>query len=537
MGGERPQGTDPSWYAVQRLGREPGSDEATDIPETIHRDLFEGFIGGLSIGVVVIDSRSGLLVYANDALGRILAAEPQELLGTQYLDHVAPEDRERIGDYHRRRIQGDPTLPVRYEMLLSSRTGDRRVVDIQISPVRFSDAIMVLMRDVTEEKLFHEPLVHMQKMEGMSDLVGRIAHEFNNLLATVLGHTSLLRSRIGGAGELDDLVQQVEQSTRKARDVMGQLLELGGGRGSFFDRISGDALASRLDQVLAGFPGTAGVSVSLHVPEEPWPVRGDLSLLMQAVLEIVGNATDALEGRGRIGIRIENQDLSERTDAPPGAPPGEVLAISVEDDGPGIPLELRARVVEPYFTTRNEGRHDGLGLTRVFNIAQEFDGALEIGESPSGGGRVTLYIPRGPDPDANLPAVLEVGPVLGRDQLVLVVDDQEYIGEMIEQMLEARNVAVRAMSDPREALLAMEDGAVSPALLIVDARMPGMDGRELALRARRLFPELPIVMTSGFTGVTAMDGEAAGVLSGFIQKPFTMDALLDVVLPLLGREP
>jgi two-component system cell cycle sensor histidine kinase/response regulator CckA len=538
MGDEETRRTPlPSWYAAQRPGGPASPDAGPDTdPGAVHRDLFEGFIGGISAGVVVIDSRTGQLVYVNAAMARILDAEPQAILGSDYLGHVAPEDRERIGDYHRRRIQGDPTLPERYEMLLSTRTGERRVVDIEIAPVRFSDVLMVLMRDVTEEKLFHEPLVHMQKMAGMSDLVGRIAHEFNNLLASVLGHTSLLRSRIGDDGDLDVLVRHVEQATRKAREVMGQLLELGGGRASFFDRIPGGALAERLEQVLEGVGGAEDLRVSLHIAEEPWPVRGDLNLLMQAILELVGNAADALGGRGRIRVRLENLDLSERTAAPAGAPPGQVLAVSVEDDGPGIPRALRTRVVEPYFTTREAAGHDGLGLTRVFNTARQFDGAMEIDESPFGGARVTLFIPRGPAPGANLPVILDAGAGRSPEELVLVVDDQEYIGEMIQQMLESRDVVVRSMSDPREAFAAVRDGVVRPTLLIVDARMPGMDGRELALRVRTLLPELPIVMTSGYTGSTAMDGEAAGVLSGFIQKPFTMDALLGVVLPLLGRE-
>jgi two-component system, cell cycle sensor histidine kinase and response regulator CckA len=520
----------PSWSELQALGRGAGV-------ETIYRNLFEGFIGGIPVGVVVIDSQSGAMIHANEAMGRILDAGLDGIIGTHYLDHVAPEDRERIGDYHRRRLLGDPTLPDRYEMLLSTRKGARRVVDFQVAPVRFSDAIMVLLRDVTEEKLYHEPLVHMQKMAGMSDLVGRIAHEFNNLLASVLGHTSLLRRRIGDDGDLDVLVCRVEQATQKAREVMGQLLELGGGGGSFFDRISGAALVERLEQLVRRPPGAKGAEVILDISEVPWPVRGDLNLLTQAILELIANAADAAGESGRIRVRLENLDLAERTDAPAAAPPGEVLAISVEDDGPGIPLELRARVVEPYFTTRGEARHDGLGLTQVFNTAQEFDGVLEIGDAAGGGARVTLYLPRGPDPDANLPALLETCPQNGAEPKVLVVDDQEYIGEMIEQMLETRQVAVCSMSDPAAALAAIESGSVDPDLLIVDAKMPGMDGRDLALRVRAIRPDLPIVMTSGYTGTTAMDDRAAKVLSGFLKKPFTVDTLFEMVLPLLGRDP
>ena len=528
----------PSWSELRGVvDSDAPTAAASGEVEGTYRRLFEEFIGGIPVGLVVVDSVTGKIVHANHAMGQILEAGPEVIVGTHYLDHVAPEDQERIGDYHRRRILGDPTLPERYEMLLASVHGARRVVDFRLAPVRFSDAIMVLLRDVTEEKLYHEPLVHMQKMAGMSDLVGRIAHEFNNLMASVLGHTSLLRRRVGNDGDLDVLVGRVEHATQKAREVLGQLLELGGGQGSFFDRISGAALVERLKQVVARPPGATGVDVDIEFSAAPWPVRGDLNLLVQAILELVRNAADSMGGAGRVRISLENMDLAERTDAPVGGPPGEVLAISVEDGGPGIPLELRSRVVEPYFTTRDGARHDGLGLTQVFSTAQEFDGTMEIGEAAGGGARVTLYIPRGPEPDANLPAVLDSCSDASEAPRVLVVDDQIYIGEMIEQMLETRDIAVCSMSDPTRALAALESGRMEPALLIVDAKMPGMDGRDLALRVRALRPELPIVMTSGFTGTTAMDHEAAHVLSGFLKKPFTVDTLLEVVLPLLGREP
>ena len=499
--------------------------------------LFRALIGGLPLGVAVIETRTGSLVYVNDALARILCIEADGAIGTSYLEHVAPEDRERIRDYHRRRILGDPTLPTRYEMLLTTPGDERRVVELVAGPIRFSDTLMLLMRDVTEQKLYHEPLVHMQKIEGLSDLVGRIAHEFNNLLASILGHTSLLRSRVRDDADLEPLVRRVEGAAQKAREVLGELLELGGGRGSFFDRIPGEVLEDRLKQVLEGMRAPKGPGIVLEVPEEPWPIRGDLNLLTQAVFELISNGVDAAGPGGRIRVGVANLDLSEHTEAPPGAPPGEVIAISVEDDGPGIPLELRRRVVEPYFSTREEARHDGLGLTKVFHVEQELEGAMEIGVSALGGGRVTLYIPRGPHPDANLPALLEADPAGGEVPLVLVVDDQDYIGEMIEQMLETRRIAVRCILDPVEALSAIEAGEVLPDLLIVDVRMPGMDGRELVLRLRRSAPDLPIVMTSGFTGVTAMDDEVAGLISGFLKKPFTVKMLLALVLPLLGRTP
>ncbi|MFH1529592.1 MAG: PAS domain S-box protein [Pseudomonadota bacterium] len=229
----------PSWYEVQRLGRDRGSFDQHAEAARVYRGLFESLLEGLQAGVAIIDNGTGALIFINGALARILGGEQAEILGTHYLEHVAPEDRERIRDYHRRRILGDPTLPPRYEMLLTTRGDERRVVDFSMGPIRFSDAIVVFMRDVTEEKLYHEPLIHLQKMEGMSNLVGRIAHEFNNLLASVLGHTSLLKSRIGGDGDLEPLVLRVEQATLRAREVLGQLLELGGGRGTFFNRISG----------------------------------------------------------------------------------------------------------------------------------------------------------------------------------------------------------------------------------------------------------------------------------------------------------
>ena len=525
----------PSWHELQALGKERGSYDRQAEAATAYQTIFNDFMTNLPWGLTVVDSRTGNLLHVNEALARLLDTGREELTGTRYLVHVAPEDRARVEDYHRRRILGDPTLPRNYEMLLQTPSGERRVVDIHVDSVRFSDALVILMRDLTQEKLFHEPLVHLQKMEGMSALVGRIAHEFNNLLASVLGHASLLHQRVQGDAEAEGLTQRIEQAAGKARDVLSQLLELGGGRGSLFDRIAGEVLVDRLEQVLEGIRGFGDVEISLKATKDLWPIRGDLNLLIQAILEVINNALDALDGSGRIRILLENRRVDEAMDIPAGVDASEVVAVVIEDDGPGIPLELRSRIVEPYFTTRDDVRHDGLGLTMVFNAVREFDGTLDVGEASIGGARLTLYIPRGPDPSSNLPAVVEHHDEVATEPLVLVVDDKSYIGEMIVEMLEPQGIRVQHRVDPQKALDEVRRGDLIPDLLIVDALMPGMDGRELALAVREILAAVPILLTSGYTGSSILDGEAAKTLSGFIKKPFSVDTLLDAVLPLLGR--
>ncbi len=529
----------PSWYATQALGSDRDSYDRHAEAATVYRTLFEDLMENLPWGLAVIDRETGRVIRVNMAMLRIMEAPRDELVGSLYLDCVAPEDRARVQDYYRRRILGDPTLPKNYEMLMLTWGGERRVVDFHVDPVRFSDVLIVLMRDLTEEKLFHEPLVHIQKMEGMSALVGRISHEFNNLLASVLGHASILHKRVQGDAEAESLTRRIEQAAGKTRDVLGQLLELGGGRGAFFDRIAGEVLADRLEQVIEGIRGFGEVEISFEASKELWPIRGDLNLLIQAILEVVHNALDALDGSGRIRIVIENRGVDETKDVPPGLDASEVVAVVIEDDGPGIPMELRRRVVEPYFTTRDDVRHDGLGLTKVFNAVREFDGALDVGEAAIGGARLTLFIPRGPDPSSSLPAVVESesdDDEVAAEPLVLVVDDKSYIGEMIVEMLEPHGIRVRNFSNPKEGLDEIRRGDLVPDVLIVDARMPGMDGRELTLAVREILAEVPILMISGYTGASVLDDEAARELSGFIKKPFSVDTLLKAVLPLLGKE-
>lgn len=526
----------PSWHELQTLGKDRASFDRQAEAANAYQAIFNDFVTNLPWGLVVVDSGTGNLLHVNEAMARLMDTVREDLTGTLYLEHVAPEDRARVSDYHKRRVLGDPTLPRNYEMLLQTSAGERRVVDVHLDVVRFSDALVLLMRDLTQEKLFREPLVHLQKMEGMSALVGRIAHEFNNLLASVLGHASMLHRRVQGDAEAESLTRRIEHAAGKARDVLGQLLELGGGRGSFFGKIAGEVLVGRLEQVLEGIRGFGNVEISLESPKDLWPIRGDLNLLIQAILEVVHNALDALDGSGRIRILLENRGVDETKDVPPEMDASEVVAVVIEDNGPGIPLELRTRIVEPYFTTRDDVRHDGLGLTMVFNAVREFDGALDVGEASIGGARLTLFIPRGPDPSSNLPAVVESDDEVAAQPLVLVVDDKSYIGEMIVEMLEPHGIRVRHFSNPKEALDEIREGALVPDLLIVDVRMPGMDGRELTLAVREILAEVPILMTSGYTGSSVLDGEAAKTLSGFIKKPFSVNTLLDAVLPLLGRE-
>ncbi|MBM4371400.1 MAG: response regulator, partial [Deltaproteobacteria bacterium] len=179
----------------------------------------------------------------------------------------------------------------------------------------------------------------------------------------------------------------------------------------------------------------------------------------------------------------------------------------------------------------------GLGLTLVWSIARELDGVLRLEDSPWGGARATLLLPRGPSPDAGLPVPLSAVGVPREAPMILVVDDQAFIGELIQEMLEPQGFRVETVTDPRVALQGLRGGALRPDLLLVDARMPDLDGRELAVAVHRQRPGLPIVLVSGYTGPSEVDGEAVKALAGFLRKPFTVDALLDVVRPLLGRSP
>jgi two-component system, cell cycle sensor histidine kinase and response regulator CckA len=381
--------------------------------------------------------------------------------------------------------------------------------------------VLVAGVDLSEVRRAERTLVQAQRLEAMGVVAGRVAHDFNNLLTLIIGYTELL-----ARGLVEDqqraLVTDIEGAARRAARLTQQMLGMTRREGTATVVDLGSELAN-MQPVLTRMAGPK-VALTMSTPEAPVKVRVDPSEIEQIVINLVVNACDAMEGEGRLDVSLTigsagswaNADGADRTRGP-----GALLTIS--DNGPGMPPEVLARCLEPFFTTKRRGQGSGLGMSTVYGLVTERGGHMYIDSDPTGT-RVKIWLPQSEDSPVATSDDGEVWPpgqtISGR---VLLVEDEPDLRLMGQQCLASigLDVVVAESAEFAQFLLTTEGPFDA---LVTDIMLPGMSGVELAAAVRRVHPMMPVLFMTGYAGSPAelgMPGPGANLL----RKPYRPDAL------------
>ena len=443
---------------------------------------------------------------------------PDELIGRRFADFVHPEDVQASLVEARRIADGTPTKTFVNRYIRK----DGEVVPLMWSAARSGSAgdVVCVARDMREHLAAEEKLRHAQKMEAVGRLTGGIAHDFNNLLAVVIGSAEALSDELGGRPELKALADVALGAAERGADLVSRLLA--------FAR--SQPLAPRpvdcarfLDGMLPILRRTIGSDIDIVVDAaQPLACLADLTQLTSAVLNLAINARDAMPEGGRITLRAR----------PDPADP-DLAVISVEDTGAGMSRATRARALEPFFTTKPEGRGSGLGLSMVHGFVSQSGGRLEIDSELGLGTLICLYLPvAGQAEAAAAPDPAPIEPVIERH--VLLVEDDDLLREQVARQLHAMGCRVTARRNGVDALRRLgEAGDVD--LLMTDMVMPGgMNGRQLADHARLLHPHLKVLFTSGHTDEPLTRSLRTDGSTGFLAKPYRRAELARMVAEVCG---
>lgn len=408
--------------------------------------------------------------------------------------------------------------------------------ELRVEPV--PQGICVLSIDVTGRKraevelaLAEERVRHAQRMDAVGQLAAGIAHDFNNLLSVLVGHAELARARPDGPTRAD--VEAVLEAAYASASLTRQLLAYG--RGAVVARAAIDLadVVGALEPILRRTLGER-IELVIEAPAGLGWVDGDPTQLQQVVMNLVLNARDAIEGRGRIAIELATTELDEAALAlHPGARAGRHAVISVVDTGKGMDAATRARVFEPFFTTKERERGTGLGLATVYGLVRQHGGSVWVYSEPGAGSTFKVYLPLVESREASPPQPRAVERPTRAPGPVLVAEDSALLRALVEAVLTGGGYrVVLATTGPQALELFERDPAI--ALLITDVMMPGMNGPELVDRVRERRPSLPIICSSGYSDrhLVARGQLPTGVV--FMQKPFTPQALLDEVCTRIG---
>ena len=398
-----------------------------------------------------------------------------------------------------------------------------------------------LEQRVTERtaELMHaeEALRQSQKMEAVGQLTGGLAHDFNNLLTGVTGSLELLQTRIaqGQCNDVDRYITAAQGAAKRAAALTHRLL-------AFSRRQTLDPRPTNVCQLVFGMEEmvrrTVGPEITVHtvVPVNLWITLVDPGQLENALLNLCINARDAMPDGGRITVETANRRLDAQAAVDRDMAAGEYLSLCVTDTGTGMPPEVVAKALDPFFTTKPIGQGTGLGLSMIYGFAKQSDGQVRIHSELGRGTTVCLYLPRhqGDATEASPEAELADVPRAEAGQTVLVVDDEPTIRMLVTEILEDLGYTAIEAADGASGLKVLRSDARID-LLVTDVGLPGgLNGRQMADAARMVRPELKVLFITGYAENAVLNHGHLDPGMHVLIKPFAMEALAKQIKELIS---
>ncbi|KQM56940.1 MULTISPECIES: histidine kinase famiy protein [unclassified Sphingomonas] len=470
------------------------------------------------------------IIFANPAFLNMTGYDAEEILGRncRFLQG-ADTDQETVAEIGRAiREQRETSV----EIINYKKNGSAFWNALFISPVFDADDTLryhfASQLDVTRRRDAEEALRQAQKMEAVGQLTGGIAHDFNNLLTVIQGFTDVLLHQIDRSQERPLPTDRARRSLRAVMEAADRGAELTQQLLAFSRRqkLSGrvtnvDELVRTLLPMLKRTIGSAGITIDVKPCGEQCNARIDPVQAEAAVIGIVMNARDAMPDGGTIMISAEHVTLDGSDPRYGDKLRGEFVALSIADTGTGMSEEVRARVTEPFFTTKDQGKGTGLGLSMVYGFMKQSDGALHIKSQEGRGTTVCLLFPaaRSVAEPIRQHRTRSDSDLRG-DETVLIVEDQRDVGDLAEAILrDFGYAALRAGNGPEAIAILESDAAID--LLFTDLIMPGgMNGVMVAREARRMRPRLKVLLTTGYAEASIERVDARGTEFDLIGKPY-----------------
>jgi PAS domain S-box-containing protein len=441
-------------------------------------------------------------------------------------ERLHPDDRDRVlAALEQRQATGRFSAEYRWKCEDGNykHLHDQAVLlrDPQGRPVEFAGTLT----DVSDRKSLESQLVQAQKMDAIGKLTGGIAHDFNNLLAAVIGGIGLIERRVELPNEQQKILGMTKRAAEQGTELVRRLLAFARRQKLEPAAIDMSALSDAVTDLLAH---TLGGLVEIEWRHEPdvWHAFADQAQLELALMNLIINARDAMEGGGTIEVEAVNRAVDQSDEL--GLEKGDYVVIRVTDRGHGIAPNDLEKVMEPFFTTKEVGKGTGLGLSMVYGFAKQSDGAFRLDSKVDEGTRAELWLPRAPEGEVTPgDRLTNANPApLGASLRVLLVDDHEEVRRTTAAMLEDLGHKVTDVASAKAAMELLR-GKCECDLLISDYAMPHMSGTELIRAARDECPGIPALIITGYADKEAIGERPANVI--VVAKPFDLQALASAI--------
>jgi PAS domain S-box-containing protein len=500
-----------------------------------NEDRFRQVLEAAPDAILEVDA-DGRITLVNAAAEHMFGYARGELAGLS-MEILVPATRRHRHARHRAAYAQNPRrrpMGPGLELEAQRRDGTLFPVEISLSPNSSYDSknVIAIVRDVSQRNQMEmmlrrseERLRQAEKLESLGRLAGGVAHEFNNLLSMILGYSELLLPSLQ-AETPRNYVDKISISAKRAASLTRQLLAFGRRQVLTPRLLDLNEVVADSCRIASRLLGEDIETIMLPALEPAW-IKADPAQVDQIMANLASNAHAAMPDGGKMTVAVSTVEIDDtNTSQYANLPPGKYVLLCVSDTGTGMLPEVKARLFEPFFSTREFGQGAGLGLASMYGIVIQSGGSVSVHSQPGMGTTFQIFLPCvQPDKEVQVGAPTKDIESIRGTETILLVEDQEPLLDLAREFLESLGYRVLTANLPQKAIQISTEFAEKIYLLLTDVLMPGMDGHELARQLKTQRPEMKVLYVSGFADQAFEASGAPGAEEGFLEKPYGFETL------------
>jgi PAS domain S-box-containing protein len=489
-----------------------------------------------SLDGIVIANMSGQIEFVNAAWASMHGYTTTELVGKDLYIFMPPPQQSNFSKFM---AQAQNISGIIREDKHLTKNGKYFSIRLSSSvlkePCDQAIGLILIARDITEERKIEAQLLQAQKMESIGRIAGGIAHDFNNLLTPILANTQMVISDPSISEDHRSRLERVLVAAERASDLTRQILV-------FSKKQKFELQTFYLAEIVEGFYNIMSsiiredIQFSIDTKQSKGYIHADVSHIEQILMNILVNAQDAMPKDGKLEIIVCDTILDETyTEKNPNVTPGPYVMIIISDTGIGMSRMTLKQAFEPFYTTKEEGKRSGLGLSIVYGIIKQHGGHIHVHSIENRGTTFKLYFPR-VEKQKDEPPGIYPPKQTGGHETILVAEDEDIVRELVCTILKRLGYHVLDARDANHCLkiVSTYDGPIH--LLVSDVVMPGMNGKELYLNLVKQYPDIKVLFMSGYTEDIIIDRGIISAPNEFLQKPISVQKLAEAVNRILNEK-